>query len=92
MELRNECTYRRSMIVVKAFKRILTIPLEIKLFVSEQGLSYGNRRKLPNNSPVIFVFLKSNETGRCQSEYIYCFGLGMELQKFRNIFIMSHPF
>lgn len=70
------------MIMRKVFKRILTIPLEIELFVSKQCRNYGNRVKLWKNSPVMFVFLKSREPGDV-SWNIYIV-LGLELN-FRNL-------
>lgn len=63
----------------KVFKRILTIPLEIELFVSKQYRNYGNRLKLPRNSPVVFVFLKSRQAGGCQWEHMHCLTLGTKL-------------
>ena len=42
--------------------RILKSPFKIKLFSPKQCLSYGNRIKLPNNSPVMFIFYPK-ETG-----------------------------
>lgn len=63
------------MIMQEVFKRILTIPLEIELFVSKQCRNYGNRLKLQKNSPVMFVF-KSREAGGCLT---YCVRLGTKL-------------
>lgn len=72
----------------EVFKRILTIPLEIELFVSKQCWNYGNRLKLQKNSPVMFVFLQSREAKGCQLEHICCLRLGTSLQKLSNIFIV----